>query len=66
MSHMRRPQFSLKTIFVATALAAAACLGLTLERWRRVEQREAQETEEALQRVRGEPGSTTLPRIVDE
>ena len=63
---MRRPQFSLKALLMMMTLVAVGCLGLTLERWRRIRHQEARETEDMLQRVRvGEPGSTTM-RVFDE
>jgi hypothetical protein len=62
---MPRPQFSLKTLLWLMVVAAVGCLGLTVERWRRIHKQEARETEAALERVRGEPGSTTL-RVFDE
>jgi hypothetical protein len=57
---MRRPQFTLKTMLWSMAVVAIGCLGLTLERWRRIHEQEARETEAALERVRGEPGSTVI------
>ena len=63
---MPRPQFSIGTLLWLTLIVAICSLGLILERWRRIHEEEARETELMLQRIQGEPGSTTLPRVVDD
>jgi hypothetical protein len=63
---MPRPQFSIRTLLWLALIVAIGSLGLILERWRRIHEEEARETELLLQRIQGEPGSTTLPRVVDE
>jgi hypothetical protein len=63
---MPRPRFSTRTLFWLTLIVAICSLGLVLERWRRIHEEEARETELMLQRIQGEPGSTTLPRVVDD
>jgi hypothetical protein len=63
---MPRPQFSIRTLLLLTLVVAIGCLGLILERWRRIHEQEARETEFMLQRIQGEPGSTTMPRAFND
>jgi len=63
---MPHTQFSIRTLLWLTLVVAIACLGLILERWRRIHEEEAKETQQMLQRVQGEPGSTTLPRVFND